>query len=168
MNVGRAWIFGDDVDTDVLAPGLYMKGSMEELAHHCLESVDPDFAGQVAAGDIVVAGRNFGIGSSREQAVQALKMLGVGAVLARSFGGIFCRNAFNNGLLALVCPEVHRVDGGDGLLLDAAAGQVKNVTTGKTLDCEAAPAHLMELVEAGGLVPYLERRLAREAKGKTR
>lgn len=168
MSQGCAWVFGDDVDTDVLAPGLYMKGSMEELARHCLESVDPDFAGQVAEGDIVVAGGNFGIGSSREQAAQALRILGVGAILAGSFGGIFYRNAFNNGLLVLVCSEVNRINRGDRLQVDAAAGQVTNLTTGETLECEPVPMHLMEIVEAGGLVPYLERRLASEGKEQTR
>lgn len=164
MSGGRAWVFGDDIDTDVLAPGLYMKGSMAELAGHCLETVDPEFAGQIAAGDIVVAGRNFGIGSSREQAAEALKILGVSTVLARSFGGIFYRNAFNNGLLVLICAEVDRINSGDRLELDAAAGRVKNLTTGETLACEPAPGHLMDMVEAGGLVLYLERRLAREGK----
>ena len=168
MSQGCAWVFGDDVDTDALAPGLYMKGSMEELARHCLESVDPVFAGQVAAGDIVVAGGNFGVGSSREQAAQVLKILGVGAILARSFGGIFYRNAFNNGLLVLVCAEVERINRGDNLQLDAAAGKVKNITTGETLECEPVPSHLMDLVKAGGLVPYLERQLAQEGKEQTR
>lgn len=168
MSRGRAWVFGDDVDTDVLAPGRYMKAPMEELARHCLETVDPDFAAQVAAGDVVVAGRNFGIGSSREQAAQALEMLGVGAVLARSFGGIFYRNAVNNGLLVLVCAEVEGIAPGDRLDVEGAAGRVRNLTTGATLQCEAVPPHLMDMVEAGGLVPYLERRLARERKDGTR
>ena len=98
---GRAWILGDDIDTDVLAPGLYMKGPIAEMARHCLESVEPDFAAQVAEGDIIVAGANFGIGSSREQAAEVLTLLGVKAVVAKSFGGIFYRNALNFGLLAV-------------------------------------------------------------------
>ena len=97
---GRAWRFGDDIDTDVLAPGIYMKKPIAELAQHCLEVVDPRFAKEVRPGDIVVAGRNFGMGSSREQAAQALIALGVAAVLAKSFAGIFYRNALNQGLLA--------------------------------------------------------------------
>lgn len=86
---GKVWVFGDDIDTDVLAPGLYMKGSLALLASHCLESVDPDFASSVAKSDILIAGKNFGIGSSREQAAQVLKHLGIEAILAKSFGGIF-------------------------------------------------------------------------------
>jgi 3-isopropylmalate/(R)-2-methylmalate dehydratase small subunit len=168
MSGGRAWVFGDDVDTDALAPGRYMKGSLEALAGHCLEALDPDFAAAVAAGDIVVAGRNFGIGSSREQAAQALRHLGVSAVLARSFGGIFYRNAFNNGLPVLVCGEVDRLNPGDRLRLDAAAGRVDNLTTGEVLACEPVPPHLLALVEAGGLVAHLEGRLARQGKEPTR
>ena len=109
---GCAWVFGDDVDTDALAPGLYMKGSIEELAGHCLETVDPDFAMQVRSGDVVVAGRNFGMGSSREQAAQVLKQLGVAAVVARSFGGIFYRNALNMGLVAVTSTAVDRLRSG--------------------------------------------------------
>lgn len=93
---GRAWVFGDNIDTDVLAPGLYMKGSIAELARHCLEAVDPRFAAEARPGDIVIGGRNFGMGSSREQAVMALRELGVGAVIARSFAGIFYRNALKD------------------------------------------------------------------------
>jgi len=100
VNGGRAWVFGDNVDTDVLAPGQYMKLGIEEIARHCLESVDPAFAGSVQAGDVVVGRRNFGTGSSREQAPQALKQLGVAALVAESFAGLFYRNAINLGLPA--------------------------------------------------------------------
>ena len=115
---GRAWVFGDDIDTDLLAPGAYMKGPVKELARHCLEAVDPTFAAGVAAGDVVVGGVNFGVGSSREQAAQALRCLGVGAVVARSFGGIFYRNALNLGLLAVVCAEAGQLRAGDRLTVD--------------------------------------------------
>ena len=120
---GRAWVFGDNVDTDVLAPGIYMKSPLSELAQHCLESVDPDFARNVAPGDIVVAGENFGMGSSREQAAQALIELGVAALVAKSFARIFYRNAINLGLPALVCPEADRIKAGDGLTLDRATAR---------------------------------------------
>ena len=109
MKPGRSWIFGDDVDTDQLAPGAYMKSSLEELASHCLERLNPDFAKQVQSGDIVVGGRNFGAGSSREQAVQSLLQLGVTTVIAESFAGIFQRNAFNLGLLVLQCEERDKI-----------------------------------------------------------
>lgn len=164
---GRAWVFGDDVDTDVLAPGAYMKGPVEELAAHCLEALDPRFAREVRAGDVVVAGRNFGMGSSREQAAQALRLLGVGAVVARSFAGIFYRNALNLGLLALVCPDLEGVAPGDELSVDAAAGIVRNLTQGRSFRCQPIPEHLLAMVRDGGLVPHLEKRLAasRETSG---
>ena len=113
---GRAFVFGDDINTDVMAPGLYFKSSMEEMARHCLEAVNPDFSRQVRPGDIIVAGRNFGVGSAREQAAMALTHLGVGAVLAVSFGRIFYRNALNFGLPALVFPEASVI--GDARELD--------------------------------------------------
>src|SRR6185369_10399980 len=115
---GRAWTFGDNIDTDVLAPGIYMKLPVEEVAQHCLEAVDPEFAARVQPGDIVVGGENFGMGSSREQAPQALKILGVGAVLAKSFARIFYRNALNLGLPALFFREADEVSAGDRLELD--------------------------------------------------
>ena len=159
----RVWKFGDNIDTDVLAPGLYMKGPVEELAKHCLESVDPDFASNVSSGDIVVGGRNFGMGSSREQAAQALKMLGVGAIVAESFAGIFYRNAFNLGLLALASPDTARINTEDQLAIHPSDGRIDNLSTGETLRCDAVPEHLMQIVTAGGLVPYLETRFKEQA-----
>ncbi len=164
---GRAWVFGDNIDTDVLAPGRYMKGPVEEAAVHCLESVDPDFAGQVAPGDFVIAGGNFGLGSSREQAAQVLRILGVKAVIARSFGGIFYRNAFNLGLLAVLCPETGRIDAGDRLALDAEAGVLRNLNSGARYACEPVPAHLLALIADGGLIPQLERRFKSNSKKET-
>jgi len=155
---GRAWVFGDNIDTDVLAPGRYMKGPVEDAAPHCLESVDPGFAGKVAPGDFVIAGGNFGLGSSREQAAQVLRILGVEAVIAKSFGGIFYRNAFNLGLLAVQCRETGRVGAGDSLALDAGAGVLRNLSSGESYDCEPVPAHLLALIADGGLIPQLERR----------
>ncbi len=163
---GKVWRFGDNIDTDVLAPGLYMKQPIAELAKHCLEPVDPNFAALVRPGDIVVAGRNFGMGSSREQAVQALRQLGVAAVLAQSFAGIFYRNALNLGLLALVCANSDALRPGDRVTVDGAKGEAINLITGARLVCEILPAHLVAMIEDGGLVPHLERRLARQ-KEKT-
>ena len=157
---GRAWLFGDYIDTDALAPGLYMKGSIEELASHCLEAVDVDFATNVALGDFVVAGRNFGMGSSREQAAQALKHLGVTAVLARSFAGIFYRNALNLGLPAVECDATDTISAGDRLRIDLAVGKIENLTQGAVFACEPIPKHLLGLVCDGGLVPHLEKRFA--------
>jgi 3-isopropylmalate/(R)-2-methylmalate dehydratase small subunit len=155
---GRAFVYGDNIDTDVLAPGLYMKGSVEALAEHCLEAVDAAFAATVRPGDFVVGGRNFGMGSSREQAAQVLRIKGVRAVIASSFAGIFYRNAFNLGLPALVSPDVARIRTGDRLCVDMEHGVILNHDTGETLACEKVPAHLRAIVAAGGLIGWLEAR----------
>jgi 3-isopropylmalate/(R)-2-methylmalate dehydratase small subunit len=159
---GAAWVYGNDINTDVLAPGAYLKGSVEEMAKHCLESIDPDFATTVAPGDIVVGGDNFGIGSSREQAAQSLSILGVNVVVAKSFARIFYRNAFNLGVIPLVCEDAGKVQKGDELRIDAEKGKVENLTRGETYACETVPPHLMEIVRDGGLLPHLKKKL----KGK--
>lgn len=156
---GKAWVFGEDIDTDQLAPGIYLKGPFEQLVPHCLEAVRPEFAKEVAPGDVMVAGRGFGIGSSREQAAQALKALGVAAVIAPSFGGIFYRNALNFGLLALECPQAGEIEEGDIIVADAQKGEVRNLTRGATYPCAPLPDRLLAIVRAGGLVPFLEQRL---------
>lgn len=158
---GRAWVFGDDINTDVMAPGLYFKVPMEEMARHCLEAVEPRFAREVQPGDIVVAGARFGVGSAREQAAMALKHLGVGAVLALSFGRIFYRNALNFGLPALFFPAAREVRAGDRLRVEPVDGLIVNVDTGREYRVNGIPAHLMDMVAAGGLMPYLKARLAR-------
>lgn len=158
---GRAWVFGDDINTDLLAPAAYLKGSMEELAAHCLEDIDRDFARSVREGDVFVAGANLGIGSSREQAPQALQILGIRTVLAKSFGRIFYRNALNLGMPALVCAHANRIRSGDRLRVDATAGVVENLTTGETLACELLPDHLAEMVGDGGLIPHLKKKLGK-------
>jgi 3-isopropylmalate/(R)-2-methylmalate dehydratase small subunit len=155
---GRAWVYGPNIDTDVLAPGYLMKLSPEELAKHCLGAIDPDFARDVRPGDYVVAGANFGIGSSREQAAVSLKLLGVGAVLAPSFARIFYRNALNLGLPALYFPDADKIAKGDVLHVDPVSGRVENETTGAVHACTPIPAHLMAMVEAGGLIAHLRAR----------
>lgn len=162
MTGHRVWRFGDNIDTDVLAPGIYMKRPIAELARHCLEAVEPRFATEVQPGDIVVGGRGFGMGSSREQAVEALQALGVAAVLAKSFGGIFYRNALNHGLLALASPDIDRIRQDDRAVVDGTAGTVINETTGERLICEKLPPHLLAMIADGGLVPHLEKRFARQ------
>ena len=117
----KVWKLGDDIDTDVLAPGAYMKLGIEGIAPHCLESVRPEFAAAVRPGDLVVAGANFGIGSSREQAAGALVHLGVRAVVAASFSGLYFRNAFNLGLLLLTCPRAGELRDGETVALDLQA-----------------------------------------------
>ena len=157
----RAWVLGDNVDTDAIAPGRYMKFGIEEIAPHCLESLAPEFARMVKPGDVVVAGRNFGAGSSREQAPAALKHLGVAALVAESFAGLFYRNALNLGLPAVVCANARRIRDGDMLRVAFEDGEIANLTTGETLQCDPIPAHLMEMVRDGGLLAHLEKRLGR-------
>ena len=155
----KAWVFGDNVDTDVIAPGRYMKFGIEDIARHCLEALDPDFSRQVTRGDIIVGGRNFGCGSSREQAPAALKQLGVAALVAESFAGLFYRNALNLGLPALVCSAAKRIRHGDRLSIDYARSELFNETRDERLPFEPIPAHLLDMVRDGGLLPHLEKRL---------
>ena len=150
---GRAWVFGDRVDTDVLAPGYAMKLPPEALAKHCLEAVRPEFAEQVRPGDVVVAGEGFGLGSSREQAAQSLLLLGVGAVLAKGFARIFYRNALNLGLPVLVFAEADRIEDGEAVAVDPEAGRVE--AGGRSWDVPPIPEGLMAMVRAGGLMAQL-------------
>jgi 3-isopropylmalate/(R)-2-methylmalate dehydratase small subunit len=159
--MGRAWVFGDRIDTDVLAPGSLMKLSPEALAQHCLAAVSPTFAKEVRPGDIIVAGEGFGIGSSREQAAVSLKILGVQAVLAKSFARIFYRNAINLGLPALFFPQAGEIKDGDEMKVDFATGAIENVTRGARYAVSPVPEHLMTIMRAGGLMPYLEARRGR-------
>lgn len=163
--MGRAFVFGDNIDTDVLAPGRLMKLAPEALARHCLEAVDPAFARDVRPGDFVVAGRNFGLGSSREQAAVSLKLLGVKAVLAPSFARIFFRNAINLGLPALVFDAAGKVAAGDALDLDLASGALVNTTRGETHVLKPLPQGLLDVVEAGGLMEMLKRRFVIGSQG---
>jgi 3-isopropylmalate/(R)-2-methylmalate dehydratase small subunit len=157
---GRAWVFGDEINTDLMAPGLYMKASNEVMAQHCLEAVDATFAKAVKPGDVVVAGHNFGVGSAREQAALNFATLKVGAILAESFARIFYRNALNFGVPCLFFPATREIAAGDELIVDAVAGTVENRTSGKRYTVAPIPAHLMDMIHAGGLMPYLKRKLA--------
>lgn len=159
---GRVWKFGDNLDTDAMAPGQYMKCSIEELARHCLESVRPEFASSVQPGDVVVAGRNLGAGSSREQAPQALKALGVTALVAVSYAGLFYRNALNLGLAALVCEQAESIPDGAMIVVDHEASRIVLPELGRTLACEPIPGFLLDMVKDGGLLPHLKKRLAVE------
>jgi 3-isopropylmalate/(R)-2-methylmalate dehydratase small subunit len=159
---GKAWVFGDNINTDVMAPGLYFKSPMAEMARHCLEAVDPAFARTVAAGDIVVGGRNFGVGSAREQAAMAFQHLGVGAIVAESFGRIFYRNALNFGIPTLFFPQAAEISAGDLLEVEPVTGNIRNSATGKLYQVPGLPEHLMSMIEAGGLLPFLKQKLARQ------
>ena len=155
----KAWVFGDDVDTDAIAPGRYMKFGIEQIARHSMEALAPGFASAVGKGDFVVAGRNFGCGSSREQAPEALKRLGVAALVAESFAGLFYRNAINLGLPAVVCAQAKRIRPGERLAIDLERGEIANLDTGEKLACEPIPPFLMTIVRDGGLLAHLEKRL---------
>jgi len=158
---GRAWKYGDNVDTDVIIPARYLNVSTaEELAPHCLEDLDPDFAQGVSPGDIIVAGRNFGCGSSREHAPLALKGAGVSCVIAETFARIFFRNAINIGLPILECPEaVAGIEMGNIVAVDLSKGMIRNVDSGEVFYASPYPPFLMEIIGAGGLIPYTRQRL---------
>ncbi|OJF17231.1 MAG: 3-isopropylmalate dehydratase small subunit [Bacillaceae bacterium G1] len=154
---GRAWVFGDNVDTDVISPGQYLKLTVEEIAQHVMEGADPEFAKKVQPGDVVVAGKNFGCGSSRESAPAALKHAGVGAVVAEFFARIFYRNAINIGLPVLECKQAKEIQPGDELEIDLEKGEIRNLTQNKTYQVSPFPPRILDILQAGGLVPYLEK-----------
>ncbi len=158
----RVWRFGADIDTDVLAPGAYMKLGIEGIAPHCLESVRPEFARQVKRGDVIVAGPNFGIGSSREQAAAALVHLGVAAVIAPSYNGLYFRNAFNVGLLLLTCPQADLLQENERIVIEPQGPSIVSALSGR-LACEPVPDFLMAMVQAGGLFNQLKQRLAMQS-----
>ena len=155
----RTWRLPAEVDTDQLAPGHAMKHGIDGVARHCLETVRPEFASQVKPGDVIVAGPNFGIGSSREQAASALRHLGVAAVIAPSYSGLYHRNAFNVGLLLLTCAKADAIADGEAITFDAHAATVRRAN-GETLACQPISPLLLDLVDAGGLLNQLKRRRA--------
>ena len=161
---GKAWKFGDDIDTDAIIPARYLNTSdPAELAKHCMEDADTAFAGKVAAGDIIVAGKNFGCGSSREHAPIAIKAAGVSCVIAPTFARIFYRNAFNTGLLILESAEAAAaINQGDEVRIDPATGRIEDLTTGRTFSARPVPKFMRGLLEAGGLMSYWKKRLAQE------
>ena len=160
--MARAWVFGDDISTDAIIPGRYLfKWKSSELAKHAMEGADPEFARKVRRGDVIVAGKNFGCGSSREHAPIALKAAGVSAIVAESFARIFYRNAINQGLLVLTCSNVSKgFKSGDKVEIDTKKGIVRNLNTGKTFNAEPLPGFVLEILDAGGLLPYLKRNLS--------
>lgn len=158
MDAARVWKFGDDVDTDAMAPGAYMKFGIAGIAAHCMEGLRPEFAPTARPGDLIVAGRNFGVGSSREQAPQALLHLGVAAVVAVSFAGLFYRNALNVGLPVMVCPQAGDIGEGSLATVDFTRGRVEVPALNRSYDCEPIPPFLLEMLNNGGLLLSLRRR----------
>jgi len=149
------WKLGADIDTDALAPGAYMKHGIDVIAQHCLEAVRPDFANMVRPGDVLVAGPNFGIGSSREQAAGVLVHLGIKAVVAPSFSGLFFRNAFNLGLLLLTCAKAEQIQEAEVVTILPSGIERAD---GELLSCQPIPDFLMNMVQAGGLMNVLKLR----------
>lgn len=158
---GRAWVFSDDIDTDQITPLRFIVSSdPDELATHAFEDLRPDFSENVESGDFVVAGENFGSGSSREYSPLSLVGAGVAGVAAQLFARMFFRNAINLGLPVLICPEAGSIDDGDKIHMNLNEGVVYNHTTGETYDAEPLPDFLQRLVEQGGLKAYTKAKLA--------
>ncbi|HWR41878.1 3-isopropylmalate dehydratase small subunit [Sporomusa sp.] len=159
---GKVWRYGDNVDTDVIIPARYLNtANMKELAAHAMEDIDPSFAGKVQEGDIIVAGKNFGCGSSREHAPGALKAAGIACVVAESFARIFYRNAINIGLPLIELGEGDiNIKAGDTLAVDLDGGTAKNLATGETFVVPSLPGFIQEIAQAGGLVNYTRQLLA--------
>ena len=159
---GQAFIFGNDINTDVILPGKYLNVTdPDELASHCMESEDPDFVKKIHAGDIMVAGSNFGCGSSREHAPLSIKYAGISCVIASTFARIFFRNALNIGLPILECEEASKgIAPGDDVSVDFDSGLITDHTTGQTYQAAPFPPFMQKLIAAGGLVNYLQEKIA--------
>jgi 3-isopropylmalate/(R)-2-methylmalate dehydratase small subunit len=154
LHEGQAWVFGDHINTDQILPGRYLDRPLEEVGRFALVGLDETFPDRVARGDFVVAGLNFGCGSSREAAVVALKQAGVAAVIARSFARIFYRNAINNGFPAVIIPDTSVIHAAERLRLDLAARTVTSLRTGEVFLVQNLTGTSQQILEAGGIVPY--------------
>ncbi len=155
---GKVHKFGDSVSTDLITPGRYfhLRTNLPELAKHTLEDADPDFIKKLEQGDFVVAGKNFGLGSSREHAAIVIKLSGVGAVLAKSFARIFFRNAINQGLPVIIC-DTSRINEGDSLQIDVVKGQIKNLSTGETIQSKSLSQVTLNILNDGGLIEHFNK-----------
>jgi len=165
---GKAFVYGDNVDTDVIIPARYLVVSdPAELAKHCMEDIDPEFVKKVQPGDVIVAGRNFGSGSSREHAPLAIKASGISCIIAASFARIFYRNCINMGLPILECPEAAaEIRPGDTVEVDLESGTITNVSSGESFTAAPYPPFMMDIMHAGGLIAKLRAdRQARMAAG---
>lgn len=163
---GKVWRFGDDIDTDAIIPARYLNTSDPlELARHVMEDADRDFPSKVQKGDIIVAGKNFGCGSSREHAPIAIKASGIQAVIAKTFARIFYRNSFNIGLPIFESPEASKaIREGDVIEIDADKGIIRNITKAEEYKARPIPAFMQELIEAGGLIEWTKKRLMKEGR----
>ena len=154
---GRVLKYGDNINTDIISPPQYMELSIAEAAKYAMSAVDPQFSQKVHPGDIYVAGKNLGSGSSRETSPLTLKYLGVGAIVAEFFARIFYRNAINLGIPVIECPETDKIDDGDIIAIDLEQGVIVNETKNQTYACSKIPPHILALIQEGGLVPYLKK-----------
>jgi 3-isopropylmalate/(R)-2-methylmalate dehydratase small subunit len=161
---GKVLKYGDNINTDLISPPQYLEKSLEVIAAHAMEGIDEHFNQKLSPGDIMVAGNNFGPGSSRETAPIALKIAGVSAIIAKSFARIFYRNAINIGLPVLECTEIEKISDGDTLAIDLDTGHIDNKTTGETYQATALSEPVMDVLSAGGLIPYLEKRYGKTTK----
>jgi 3-isopropylmalate/(R)-2-methylmalate dehydratase small subunit len=162
---GKVWKFGDNIDTDLIIAARYLNTSeASELAKHVMEDADPEFVSKMQKGDIIVAGENFGCGSSREHAPIALKEAGVSAVIASTFARIFYRNAFNMGLPIFELKESEEINEGDIVKVDMDAGEIVNITQNRTYKFTPIPEFMQELVDAGGLIEFAKKEIAQKAK----
>lgn len=160
MIKGKAWKYGDDINTDVIFPGRYLAlTDPNEMAKHAMEDLDSEFVNKVREGDIVVAGRFFGCGSSREQAVTCLKYVGVSAVVAESFARLFFRNAVNLGMPVVQLPNTEKIENGHVLEMDLKSGELKIVDTGDILHFKPLPEFILKIIVDGGLIPNLKKKL---------
>jgi 3-isopropylmalate/(R)-2-methylmalate dehydratase small subunit len=158
---GRVFKYGDNVDTDVIIPARYLNISdRAELASHCMEDIDGEFVKKVNPGDIIVAGKNFGCGSSREHAPLVIKLSGIKCIIAETFARIFYRNAVNIGLPILECPKAVRdIENGDKIEVDLKSGMITNITKGRTYQAESFPEFMQEIIKAEGLVNYIKEKV---------
>ena len=155
---GKVFKFGDGISTDLIIPGRYahLRSNLPELAGHVMEDADPQFAGKITPGDFIVAGKEFGLGSSREHAPLVIKMAGISAVLAKSFARIFFRNAINQGLPLMTC-DTDKIDSGDTIEINFAAGTVSDLTNGNKLTFGRIPQVMLDILDEGGLIPYINK-----------
>lgn len=159
---GSALKYGDNINTDIISPPAYMELPIQEAARYAMSPVDETFAARCKPGDIFVAEKNLGSGSSRETAPLTLRALGIRTIVAQSYARIFYRNCINLGILAIECPGTGRISEGDQLEIDYQQGVIHNLTTGEELPCDPIPGHIMDLVSRGGLVEYLKAKTKKE------
>ncbi|WHH61142.1 3-isopropylmalate dehydratase [Petroclostridium sp. X23] len=153
---GKVLKYGDNINTDIISPPQYMELSFAEAAKYSMSAIDPEFYNKIKKGDIIVAGANFGSGSSRETSPLTLKYLGTGAIVAKFFARIFYRNAINLGIPVIECSEVDKIEDGDEIKISIEEGVIYNITKNERYSCSKIPSHILELINKGGLVSYLK------------